>query len=500
MGAYLSHLGVYLKDFGHYAEQLTAQVKGASLANAQQQQREIRYLCNTRARKEDIAREIASRDQITDGLICVLTAVELCRSFGVCKNAQRQRIELELRSRKCLHLYHYMIHPVFGFMHARLQSWLPFNVQVCINGREWLSRQLDKARIAYQRDRNCFLHIDDFQAAQRLMNKQLRAAWPSLLKGIVGLIHPAHREIFPRGTLHPRMEYYWSVYESEWATDVAFARRSDLERLYPPLIRHGMTTFSSGDVMRFLGRKVTLEGRPRASFTGQIISDTKQRQEGVRIKHRAGSNWLKMYDKGNNLRFEMTMNNPQDFKVFRPKEGDPKGCNAWRPLRKGIADLRRRAEVSQAANERLMEAQAMVDDDTPLGKLAETLCRPVRVTGRRKPDGSRSASRRHRALNPFSSDDFKLLAAISRGEFHENGFRNRDLRHLLYSQPARLPKEQRRRAACVSRKLALLRAHGLIRKVPKTHRYTVTTNGRLAITALLAAHNASTNLLTQAAA
>ena len=47
--------------------------------------------------------------------------------------------------RKCQHLYHYQIHPVFGFMHARLQTWLPFNLTVNVNGREWLSRQMDAA-------------------------------------------------------------------------------------------------------------------------------------------------------------------------------------------------------------------------------------------------------------------------------------------------------------------------------------------------------------------
>ena len=92
-----------------------------------------------------------------------------------------------------------------------------------------------------------------------------------------------------------------------------------------------------------------------------------------------------------------------------------------------------------------------------------------------------------------------MLQAVHRGEFAVNGFRNRDLRALLY--PAAKPNtaELRRRSAAVSRKLRLLRAHGLIRKVPKTHRYVVSANGQRVITAILAASAANTAKLMSAA-
>ena len=108
-----------------------------------------------------------------------------------------------------------------------------------------------------------------------------------------------------------------------------FKSPSALAEIYPALVQHGMSTFSSGDVMRFLGRKV------HNSFQGEIVSDFKDRPEGVRIKHRAGKNSVKLYDKqGNVLRAETTINDPQDFKVFRPKEGEPDGPSEWRPLRR----------------------------------------------------------------------------------------------------------------------------------------------------------------------
>lgn len=78
--------------------------------------------------------------------------------------------------------------------------------------------------------------------------------------------------------------------------------------------------------------------------------------------------------------------------------------------------------------------------------------------------------------------------------------RNRDIRALLFPKPARNQAEQKKQAAAISRKLRLLRAHRLIRKVSHTYRYHLTKAGRVAVTALIAARNASTQKLTKLAA
>lgn len=285
------------------------------------------------------------------------------------------------------------------------------------------------------------------------------------------------------------MPYYWSVEQSEWASDVMFRSAAALAALYPRLIRHGMQHLGSVDVMRFLGRKVPAHNGRYGTFQGEVVSDLKERPEGMRIKHRVNRNWIKMYDKqGSVLRIETTLNDARDMKVYRPKEGDPRGPKEWRYLRKGVADLHRRAQVSQAANERYLEALAAVEQTRALGELAAGLCRPVTWNGRRV-----------RALNPLSSEDARLLESINRGEFTLNGFRNRDLQGLLYGSSPADPQEARRRSAAVTRKLRLLRAHGLIRKVQKTHRYLLTAAGARTITALLAAKAANTAKLVAAA-
>jgi hypothetical protein len=88
---------------------------------------------------------------------------------------------------------------------------------------------------------------------------------------------------------------------------------------------------------------------------------------------------------------------------------------------------------------------------------------------------------------------------VAGGEFLLNGFRNRDLRSLLFAKAPDSVQEKRRRSAWASRQIRLLRAHGLIQKVPHENRYLVTKCGRQIITAILAARKASVSQLAKAA-
>jgi hypothetical protein len=471
---------VLLKDFGDYAEGVTDQLREASERAARQQGRPVQYLHSSDIDKEAVALKIAQRDGIKQGLICVLTCVEPCSSFDIFRNAEAHRLELVSRFRKGLALYHYLIHPIFGFMYARIQSWLPFRIQIGMNGREWLARMMDRAGLSYRRRDNCFVQLQDALKTQALMDKQVRFPWVSALDRFARMLNPAHPQIFKRFPLR----YYWSFHQSEWATDIMFKDSATLAQIYPALVLHGITAFGSKDVMRFLGRKV------HGAFEGEIISDFKNRPEGIRIKHRAGVNSVKLYDKqGSVLRGETTINDPTAFKVFRTAEGDPNGPKSWRPMRKGISDISRRAHVAQASNNRYFDALASVDTSTPLGELLRGVCQPATYNDKRV-----------RALRPWSPEDTQLFQAVNRGEFAVNGFRNRDLRGLLWDYPADSPKEKRRRSAKVSRLLRMLRAHGLTKKVNATHRYTLSSHGRDIVTAVLATQRITLQQLHKAAA
>jgi hypothetical protein len=342
---------------------------------------------------------------------------------------------------------------------------------------------MDREGLRYVQQGNCFPWIEDFVRAQQCLKRQLETNWAQLLQDFVPALNPAHEEIFARFPA----EYYWTCHQSEWATDIVFREADFLKRLMSVLTPHGMLRFSSADVLRYFGKRVNQSGAIPAYFNGQLQTNFKEYREGERVKYWLEGNSTKFYDKayseqGSVLRAaETTLNNVSIFRSYRPKEGGPEDDLQWRQMRKGIADLNRRAEVSQHVNDRLVNALARVDDSRKLEELTAPLQQAVKWNGRRV-----------RALRPWAEDK-DLLLAVNHGGFLINGFRNRDLQALLYSQPAETKIEQRRRSAAISRKLRMLRAHGVIRKVPCTHRYNVAEDARTILVAILTSARTSLN-------
>ena len=490
MKGYLWANGIAWKDYGSHLDQVSRRVKETSLAVMESQQRPIRYLGRGEKNKEGMARAIAQSEGIRSGPVCAFTAVEPCWSWRVVGQRQTQKLTLLRSMRQCLFVYHYWMDARFGFMSTRLQTWFPFPLYVYVNGREWLARQMDEAAIEYRRHDNCFSWIADFARAQDLMNQHLQTDWVGVLNGCAERAHPLFSELFA----HYPTQYYWTAFQSEWAMDIVFRDPQQLRRLYPQLVHLGMVSFSSPDVMRFMDKKVSRHGKVSGARGHEVVSDMKVRSEGVRIKHRLGKNSIKLYDKayaaaGAVLRPEITLNAPGQFRVFRHKSGPDDGPMKWRPLRAGIADLHRRAEICQRALDRYCNALAQVDDTITLRELTAAVEKRVRWH-----------SQSVRALHPFEPDDLALLEAVNRGEFAIHGLRNRDLQHLLFPAPPASQTEKRRRSAAMSRKLRLLRAHGIIKKLPHTHRYEVTDKGRLLLNAVLSAQRVTTQQLTTIAA
>lgn len=477
---FLNRIGVLLKDFGSYVEKTTGKLKEASYSEAKKQNRPIKYLSSPKLRKDMIAKEIARNDNIKTGLICILTSVELCMSYKIYKNKKKKKLELEPHLRKCLFIYHYWIDEIFGFMNARIQTWFPFSIQICLNGREWLSRQMDSLNMKYVRMENCFPDITNLEKAQSLMNEQLNISWPKEMNRFAKKLNPAHDEIFNKY----KVDYYWSVHQSEWATDIMFKTTDDLAAIYHPLTTGAISKFSSPDVMRFLGKKLN------GNFLGELSSDYKNRKEGVRVKHSIKGNSVKVYDKqGRILRVETTINNPREFKVYRPIEEDPHCKNRWQKMRKGVADIYRRAEISQKSNERYLDALSSLNTDANVKTIIEPVCLPTKWKNNKV-----------RALRPWAKDDFTLFISISRGEFNINGFRNKDISKLLYPDVNLIGKEKKHISGRITRKFRMLRAHHLIKKVPHTYRYILTKKGHDIISAILKFQDVTVEQLNKAAA
>ena len=440
---------ILMKDFGDYAQHLTQRIVEQAKSMAAKWERPYEYLTSSKDSKEELALQIAQRDGVEQGLICVFGCVEPCQSFDVNKDRKAKELKLASKQRKCLHLYFYYLDREFGLMHVRLQTWLPFTIQVCVNGREWLARQLDQAGIDYVKRDNCFTEISDLPRAQKLLDRLTKRKWHRFLDAIAKTVNPWMRP----ATGFDVRSYYWSVRQMEYATDVMFKSTASLAELYPRLVQHAMLQFSSKDIMRFLQRGTNKR------FAGEARGNLKEREEGIRVKHWVEENSIKMYDKqGSVLRIETTINNPHRFRVWRKGWRKGKQVMKWLPVRQGIADIRRRAELSSAANARYLTALAVVGLTTPSYQVLDHVSRPV------------CSTQRHRALRPISPEDARLFQVILQGEHVLQGFRNRDLRIALSDDP-------RTTSARITRLLALLRAHKLIFKVAKTNYYRVTRRG-----------------------
>lgn len=480
---------ILLKYFKSWAQSKTDFVRICCARRAKELEIPMRYLESGGMDKEALAREIAAKEGVRkDGSICMFSVVEPCWAPSVSGNRETKELELHMRSRRCVWIYHYWDDPSLGFGHTRLQTWLPMTAQICLNGRHWLEKQLQANQIDYIKDGNCFPWIADIQAAQGLLDEQLRTNWPQLLDHLVERVLPEFQSVFAPLNL----EHYWSADETEFATDVMFKSVKELDQLFPTLVQYGMKVSDSPAVMRYLGRRKSEQSSMgQGQAPKEIRSDFRRRYEGVRIKHYVNKNSIKCYNKsGSVLRVETTINDTREFKAFRPPNDDETKAPSWQKMRKGVSDLHRRAETSSQSNERFLEAVCATQVQEKLQEVMGGPCQPIHP----------KTGQTYRALNPWNDGDFKLLAFLTKGEHHLNGFRNRDLRQAIYPVQEDNLIECKRASGKATRSIRLLRAHGLIRKVPKARRYVLTDKGRKFSHALVIAAAIETKQLTELAA
>ena len=455
LNRFLSSQQILYKDFGEFAQRISGCLKNRAQELAKEAGREYRYLNSAAVSKEQIARQIAERDRISEGLVCVLACVEPCQSFDIRRGAGL--LKLVSLQRQCLHFYFYYLDAEFGWMHLRLQSWFPLTMQVCLNGREYLARALEREGIGYEQRDNCFVRIDDLKRAQALLDRLHQRKWERVLNAFAKRVNPwLDRRARPQF-----YGYYWTVRQAEYATDLMFRDTAALAEIYPALARHAIETFRSKDVLRFLGR------RTNSRFQGEVTSKYPGRVEGLCVKHWVEENSIKIYDKqGSVLRVETTINNPKRFRVYRPVKRAGKDVKQWATMRKGVADLPRRVELSRAANARYIEALSVVGETKPSHRILDQVSRRVELKGRP-----------YRALHPVSPEDSQIFRAVMAGEAELQGIRNQDIRRALEPHSETDQQTFRRASARTTRRLRLLTAHGLIYKVAHTSYYRITTKG-----------------------
>ena len=254
-------------------------------------------------------------------------------------------------------------------MNIRLQTWFPYHIQICLNGREWLRRSLEREGMEFLVHGNKFLHIADYQKAQQLLDQQLDTRFTDMLDGFTQRIFPGMQDI-----LGSHLSYYWTLWQSEWATDLIFDRPASLNAIMDALLRHAHITGTSSRVLRYLDRPLTKSGRPYANSNDTVVTRVTDFNDGMRIRHWVDKNSVKLYNEQNTLRVETTINDPGKFQVFRHKQGQVEHEPKQRlSMRKGVMDTPLRAAVSHDINKRFINDLATMQEKTPVRDLHEGL-------------------------------------------------------------------------------------------------------------------------------
>ena len=188
------------------------------------------------------------------------------------------------------------------------------------------------------------------------------------------------------------------------------------------------------------------------------------------------SNSIKMYDKFSVLRIETTINDASEFKIRRHvKHQDGSASMQWCPMGKSIANLYRYAEVAKASNHRYISALINIVPKGSIEKELNALCAKTSQNGKS-----------FAGFNVWEKDTFRLFTELANASFLIRGFNNGDLRHSLW------PPNESDSAFCrnkTTRLIAKLRAHKMVKKIPRSCRYLLSDKGRRIISALIEISN-----------
>ena len=413
------------------------------------------YLYRTGSFKKDQwAERLIREERIEHGLVGVLCTLETCNSFQLIPGEGRPQLVSRPRQQRVL--YYYFLDSQLGLIHVRLQTWLPFTLQVYVNGHDWLAQQLVRLGLGFVLQHNAFTQLDDPAKAQRQADRFAKLRWNVILNRYAHLVNPLLHQVLRRYRVH------WVVDQAEFATDLLFTSPAALLGLYQKLLQFATLTFTPKDILGFLGRKWDRR------FAGDVQTEVKtDRVLGTRIKHRMTKNWLKMYDKfGRILRVETVINRPQEFSVYRTRfHRDGTASQGFFPMNKEVANLVHYQQQALAANRRYLDALAIVDDPAPAYQELRQLTEPKLVAGRNSA-----------GFNPARKEDVCIFAAVLDGDHIARGFRNKDLRAALdgSGSPSSPP-----RSAAIGRLLKRLHVRQLVAKIPRTRRWRVTLRGRL---------------------
>ena len=393
-------------------------------------------------RKDDVTQQYLEQFDTDEGVLYVGRAQEKAR---VVRTERRRSATTGMTypwvvdgSAMVNHYYFYCVDEDFGPFFLKFCSYFPYNAKLCINGNEYAKRQLAKRGIEYEALDNGVLSCADPKALQRICDGLDDKKIDRLLrKWLSRLPHPFDRKDRAAG-----YRYAASILQAEFALTQVLDRPVAGRIFFEQVIRENLDIGRPGQVQLIFNRRVTR--RTPGKFRTRVITEGVTPSLHVDYKRSR----IKQYHKeGQALRTETTINDTRDFGVGR--------------LLKNLPKLRR---IGFAANRKLLEIE-QISHDCALGDDAfQHLQRPRQIEGQRAP-----------ALRFGDANVQAILNAVLMFVFVASGFTNKDLRQQLAVLLGKRSNDIS--AGRMSYELRRLRLHGLIERVPQTHRYRLTDEG-----------------------
>src|SRR4051794_1953697 len=393
-------------------------------------------------RKDDVTQEYRSRFDGTEGIVVVAKAQEKTPVFRTEKRRNPQTGQtypwIVRGTAMVNHYYFYGIDEDFGPFFLKFCTYFPYNAKLCINGHEYAKRQLAKEGIAFEALDNGVLSCADPRRLQRICDGLAARKIDALLRKWLGrLPHP-----FTPADRAAGYRYDVSTLQAEFSLTQVLDRPLTGRVFFEEVIREDLDIGRPDHVQLIFERRIG--ARTPGRFRTRVI--TEGVTPSLHIDYKRSR--IKQYHKeGRALRTETTINDPRDFEVG-----------------KRLSNLPALRRIGFRANRRLLDVQR-ISQDCALGEDAfHGVNDPVEVDGQRA-SGLRFADTAVQAL----------LGALLVFRLLPRGFSNRDLRTywapLLGKSPDDMTPGQ------MTYHLRRLRLHGMIERIPATHRYRVTRQG-----------------------
>ncbi|MGH3606188.1 MAG: hypothetical protein ACRDQI_19460 [Pseudonocardiaceae bacterium] len=397
-------------------------------------------------RKDDVMHEHLASFTAEEGVLFIGRAQEKNSVFRTEKrrNAQGDAYPWIVRSTGVINqFYFYCVDTDFGPFFLKFSSYFPYNAKLCINGHEWAKRQVAKSEIGFTALDNGFAAVDDPAAVQAICDRLGPHQIDALLRKWLAILpHP-----FTAADRAAGYRYDLSILQAEFSLTQMLDKPVSGRVFFEQVIRDNLDAGRPDQVSLIFDRRLISRGR-RATpgrFRTRVLTAGVTPSLHIDYKHTG----IKQYHKqGQALRTETTINDTRDFGIGKRLTNLP----ALREI--GISANRRLLGVQRLSHNPIRAAEAFTAINDPL----------ITHTGTRIP-GLRFTDRRVHALLQTLLV-FRLLP---------HGFANRDLRALLAPLLGLTPGTIT--AGQMSYDLRRLRAHGLITRVPGSHRYRVTDTG-----------------------